>query len=121
MIGSYAYALLLCGWAAFHHPPSTASGAVISLFGWPLVLALAGITISYAGIGLVGLPTWLALRRVRAEGLLTYALAGLIGGSLVPLLLPDWSVVTQGPLFHSQIAGMLVMASFWLIAKGKTE
>ncbi len=119
-VGSYAYALLLCGWALLYHPASTVGEIMMSLFGWAVLMAMAGAALSYAGIVLVGVPAWLVLRTVRGESLPSYALVGLVGGLAVPLLLPNLSVVSRGSLAHCQIAGMFVMASFWLIAKERS-
>jgi hypothetical protein len=120
LVGTYVYGLLLCVAALFYRWPQPA-GEVAALVGaGPLFIVLFGAMLSYPGIVLVGLPTWLLLRWARTEGLVPYTLAGVVGGTLLPPAQRGWSFVGEPHVLHNQVAGALVMATFWLIARRRT-
>jgi hypothetical protein len=95
-------------------PPKDAAALVIAA---PIFVVIFGTMLSYPGILLIGVPTWLLLRWARAEGLIPYAVAGFVGGSVLPPVQRGWSFLGEPPVLHNQMAGMLVMASFWFVAR----
>src|SRR5438270_1684216 len=121
LLGTYAYGFLLCFAALVYQWPQPAGDAAALVGIGPLFIVLFGTMLSYPGMLVIGFPTWLLLRWARAEGLIPYMMAGLAGGSLLPKVQRGWSFVGEPHILHNQVAGALVMAAFWLIARSQDE
>jgi uncharacterized membrane protein len=91
------------------------------ILGLPLMVGVGTIVIgaplTYLGMLLIGVPTWLALRRTQNESGVTYALIGGVGGALLAPLLggqkwedfPMWAAGAVG--------GASALFFFWRIAR----
>lgn len=119
LAGTYVYGLSLCVGALIYQWPMPPRDAVALVVAAPLFIVIFGTMLSYPGILLIGVPSWMFLRRAKAEGLVPYAVAGLVGGSFLPPVQRGWSFLGEPPVLHNQVAGMLVMASFWFIARNR--
>lgn len=77
-----------------------------------------GSMLTYAGILLFGIPTWVAGRYFRIESSTYYLSAGALGGFLFPEHKPEWVGEFGEPFFvHKMLAGALTLWTFWMIAR----
>ena len=121
LVGTYVYGLSLCVGGLIYQWPMPPRDAVALVVAAPVFIVIFGTMLSYPGILLIGVPSWVLLKRAKAEGLIPYVVAGLVGGSVLPPVQRGWSFLSEPPVLHNQVAGMLVMASFWFIARNRRK
>lgn len=110
------YFLIACVYSAFDR------SMLASTMFYSMVVLVMGPIIAFVGLTVVGIPSWLFLRRFDLESSYAYALIGAAGGFFVPTAKIDHFMIFSEPsALHNAAAGGLVMLVFWSFAKSRPQ
>ncbi|MCW2395158.1 CBS-domain-containing membrane protein [Sphingobium sp. B1D7B] len=120
--GLAAYLVIYLLVASMKSVLAQSASALAGAMFYSMVAIVMGPVLAFIGFAIVGFPSWLLLRSLKAESGYAYALIGLVGGWHIPAAkINGFTLLGEPVALHNALAGCLVMLFFWRIARAKSE